>query len=92
MTACGMRSDQSREEALRSATANAAEFLRTDKFGTVSVGKRADLILVDGDPLKDVNNASRRAGVMVQGRCFTEDELRKMLDGMASSYARIEKQ
>ena len=69
-------------ESLRTATANPAEFLRTDKFGTVSVGKRADLILVDGDPLKDVNNASRRAGVMAQGRWFTEDELRKMLDGM----------
>jgi imidazolonepropionase-like amidohydrolase len=29
-------------EALRTATANPAEFLRTDKFGTVSVGKVAD--------------------------------------------------
>ncbi|MFY9554980.1 MAG: amidohydrolase family protein [Blastocatellia bacterium] len=73
-------------EALRTATANPAEFLRTDKFGTVTVGKRADLILVEGDPLTDVNNASRRAGVMVNGRWFTEDELRKMLDSMADSY------
>ncbi|MEK6407639.1 MAG: amidohydrolase family protein [Acidobacteriota bacterium] len=74
-------------EALQTATANAAEFLRTDKFGTVSVGKAADMILVEGDPLKDVNNASRRTGVMTRGRWFTEDELRKMLDGMAASYA-----
>lgn len=76
-------------EALRTATANAAEFLRTDKFGTVSVGKTADLILVEGDPLKDVTNASRRAGVMTRGRWFTEEELRKMLDGMVASYARV---
>jgi imidazolonepropionase-like amidohydrolase len=72
-------------EALRTATANAAEFMRTDKFGTVAVGKAADLILVDGDPLKDINNASRRAGVMIRGRWFTEEELRKMLDGMVTS-------
>ena len=73
-------------EALRTATANPADFMRSDKFGTVSVGKTADLILVEGDPLKDVNNASRRSGVMTRGRWFTEDELRKMLDGMAASY------
>jgi len=52
----------------------------------VAVGKTADLILVEGDPLKDVSNASRRAGVMTRGRWFTEDELRKTLDGMAASY------
>jgi len=54
----------------------------------VAVGKTADLILVEGDPLKDVNNASRLAGVMTRGRWFTEEELRKMLDAMASSYDR----
>ena len=74
-------------EALRTATANPAEFLRTDKFGTIAIGKTADLILVDGDPLKDVNNASRRVGVMTRGRWLTEDELRKMLDGMAAASA-----
>jgi amidohydrolase family protein len=70
-------------ESLRTATANPAEFLRKDNFGTVGVGKRADLILVNGDPLKDINNASRRAGVMVQGRWFTEEELKKMLNEMS---------
>ena len=75
-------------EALRTATANPAEFLRTNKFGTVSVGKTADLVLVEGDPLKDVSNASRRAGVMTRGRWFPEEELRKMLDDMATSFAK----
>ncbi len=67
-------------EALRAATANAAEFLgATSEFGTVTVGKRADLILVDADPLADVGNASKRAGVMLGGRWFTEAELGKVL-------------
>ena len=73
-------------EALRTATANPPEFLRTDKFGTLAVGKAADLILVDDNPLKDVRNASRRTGVMTRGRWYGEDELTRMLDGMASSF------
>lgn len=67
-------------EALRAATANAADFLgATSEFGTVTVGLRADLILVEANPLADVGNASKRAGVMLGGRWFTEAELGKVL-------------
>jgi hypothetical protein len=76
-------------EALRAATANAAEFLGTaDRTGTVSVGKRADLLLLDADPLKDVANANRRAGVMLRGRWLAEADLREMLDDLEASYSR----
>ena len=66
-------------EALRTATANAAEFLGSNS-GVVAVGEQADLILVNGDPLKDVSNASRRTGVMLRGQWLTEGELRQMLE------------
>ena len=47
---------------------NPAEFLHASaEFGTVSVGKRADLILVAGNPLENVNNASRIPGVLLRG-------------------------
>ena len=69
-------------EALRTATVNAAEFLGATS-GVVAVGKRADLILVNGDPLKDVSNATRRTGVMLRGQWLAEDELRQMLDALA---------
>jgi imidazolonepropionase-like amidohydrolase len=69
-------------EALRTATINAAEFLGATS-GVVAVGKLADLILVNGDPLKDVNNASRRVGVMLRGQWVAEDELRQMLDTLS---------
>jgi hypothetical protein len=76
-------------EALRAATANAAEFLGTaDRVGTVTTGKRADLLLVEADPLKDVKNANRRAGVMFRGQWMTESNLRKMLDLLVASYSR----
>jgi imidazolonepropionase-like amidohydrolase len=42
----------------------------------VEVGKRADLLLLDGDPLQDVANTSRYAGVMVRGRWLDGDALR----------------
>jgi imidazolonepropionase-like amidohydrolase len=67
-------------EALRTATVNAAEFLGATS-GVLAVGRQADLILVNGDPLKDVKNASLRVGVMLRGQWLEEDELRQMLDG-----------
>jgi imidazolonepropionase-like amidohydrolase len=76
-------------EALRTATANPAEFLRAGaEFGTIAEGKRADLILLDGNPLSDVNIASRRLGVMVRGRWLPQSELQKGLDELASSNQR----
>jgi len=45
----------------------------------VEVGKRADLVLLDEDPLQDVANTSRYAGVMVRGRWLDGDALRRAL-------------
>jgi imidazolonepropionase-like amidohydrolase len=67
-------------EALRTATANAAEFLdRSGEFGTVAAGRRANLLLLDANPLEDVTNAARLAGVMVRGRWLSKDQLRDFL-------------
>jgi hypothetical protein len=46
----------------------------------------ADLILFDGNPLKDVANVAKRAGVMLRGRWLPESELVRMLDAIAASY------
>jgi imidazolonepropionase-like amidohydrolase len=75
-------------EALRAGTRDAAEFIgRLDEFGTVEPGKRADLLLLEANPLEDVANARRRSGVMVRGRWLPEEELRAMLEEVAASYA-----
>jgi imidazolonepropionase-like amidohydrolase len=56
-------------EALASGTRHVATFLGTlDTAGTVAAGKRADLVLLDGNPLADIRNSSRIAGVMLGGR------------------------
>ena len=75
------RSGFSPYEALCAATVAPAQFLgKEQEFGTVAVGRRADLLLVDGNPLKDVSVLSRPAGVMVRGRWLPRQELDAMLE------------
>ena len=74
-------------EALRAATTDSAGFFyATSEFGAVRRGLRADLILLTGNPLADIANVSRRAGVMVRGRWLTESELQTALAALPSEY------
>jgi imidazolonepropionase-like amidohydrolase len=72
-------------ETLRAGTHDAAEFLgQLDDWGTVAEGRRADLVLLDANPLADVTNASHRAGVMLRGRWLPNAEIAKLLDEVAA--------
>jgi imidazolonepropionase-like amidohydrolase len=67
-------------EALQAGTINAARALHQEAtLGTIDVGKRADLLLLEADPLEDVRNVAHRAGVMLRGRWLTETELQARL-------------
>jgi imidazolonepropionase-like amidohydrolase len=75
-------------QVLLSGTRNVAVHLGTlAETGTVEVGKRADLLLLDANPLDAVANAQRRAGVMFNGRWLPEAEIQRTLDALAKSYA-----
>ena len=50
-----------------------------DEFGTIEVGKRADLILVGGNPLEDVTNIQDIYGIMAAGRWYSRETLDEML-------------
>ena len=72
-------------EAMRAATVVPATFLKKgEEFGTIASGKRADLLLVDGNPLQDVGYLAQPVGVMARGRWFTREQLRQMLATLAS--------
>jgi tetratricopeptide (TPR) repeat protein len=74
-------------EALQTATSNAAEFLKTSSdLGSVAVGKRADLILLNSNPLTSVDNAALLAGVMVRGRWYPGAKLRRVLAALPAAY------
>lgn len=73
---------------LAAATRNAHEYLGTIKAaGTIEKNKRADLILLDADPLKDITNTDKRAGVMLKGKWYTQAEMNKWLDEIAPRIA-----
>lgn len=70
-------------EALETATVNPARYLGREKeFGTIEIGKQADLILLEANPLEDIKNTKKLAGVMVRGRWFSKSELRQMLSDL----------
>lgn len=56
-------------EILKAATANGAEWLgKKSEFGTIEAGKRADIILVDGDPLANIKEIRKISVVIKDGR------------------------
>jgi imidazolonepropionase-like amidohydrolase len=74
-------------KALRAATTAPAGMLRQDReFGTIARGRRADLLLLDANPLENVNNAALRVGVMVRGRWFSQRDLDALLTAAVSSH------
>ena len=65
-----------------------ADKLKQDgRFGTVTVGNRADLVLLDANPLQTVENLKRRAGVMVRGRWVSSQEIDRGLAQLAAKYS-----
>src|SRR5690349_8396176 len=70
-------------EALQTATLNPAKFLRMeDRLGTIETGTLADMVLLDANPLDDIRNTQKIAGVIVNGRYLSRAELDKMLAGV----------
>jgi imidazolonepropionase-like amidohydrolase len=68
-------------EALRTATINPARFLhRARRAGSIEAGKEADVVLLDGDPLRDVRNTGRIRAVIARGRLFNREQLNALLD------------
>jgi imidazolonepropionase-like amidohydrolase len=78
---------------LESGTKNVGRYVAQDlrqdgNFGTVAVGSRADLVLLDANPLVDLANLTKRAGVMVRGRWVPGTEIAKGLEELAARYGR----
>ena len=73
-------------DAIRAGTADAAKFLKQDdEFGFVRAGLRADLVLVEANPLANVTNASKIVGVMAGGRWLTAADLHQELVALRGS-------
>jgi hypothetical protein len=67
-------------EALQTATRNPAEFLgRLDSQGTIAVGKNADLLLLDANPLDDIYNTQKISAVVLRGKLLDRSALDNLL-------------
>jgi len=72
-------------QALRTATINPAKFLDAeDSFGNVQVGKLADLVLLDANPLDDIRNTRRIDGVFLGGEWSSKKKLDSLVAAMSN--------
>jgi len=79
-------------QVLESGSKNVGTYVATDlkkpgNFGTITVGNRADLVLLDANPLENLANLTRRSGVMVKGRWVPRAEIDKGLESLRAKYA-----
>ncbi len=77
-------------EALVAGTVNAGRIVermgRDGSFGTIEAGRRADLLLLDGDPLENVSHTRSRLGVMAGGRWYPQAELDQRVEDFVATY------
>jgi imidazolonepropionase-like amidohydrolase len=67
-------------QVLQTATSNPAEFLGTSaESGTISAGKRADVLLVGQDPRESLDTLRNPIGVMVSGRWLSAADLKERI-------------
>lgn len=73
-------------EALQAATLNPARFFRiTDELGSIAVGKLADILIVDKDPLEDIANTRRIHSVVSKGQLLDRQALDQVLQDVVEA-------
>lgn len=76
-------------EVLLTTTVNSARMLRIDnRSGTIEVGKDADLVLLEENPLINISNTRTIAGVMTKGKWLDSNMLEEMLNIVESNYSK----
>jgi len=75
-------------EALRAGTSLPAHLAGVDAdSGAIAAGRRADLVLLDADPTRDIRNTRRIGAVVLDGRLLTRDALDALLADAARTQA-----
>ena len=76
-------------DAVRAATIGPAEFLGlSESAGSIAVGKRADLLLLDGNPLADITQTQRIRAVVLDGRLLQRADLDRLLETARDSQVK----
>jgi len=74
-------------QALEASTRIPAEVMgNPQEWGTIETGKRADMVLLNANPLDNISNTREIEGVMVRGQWLPRETLQGMLDDLAAKY------
>jgi len=74
-------------EAIQAGTINAAKCLRKEaEIGTLEVGKRADLLLVEQNPLNNLDTIKHHNGVMIRGKWLSREKCNQILNELKNKY------
>jgi len=65
------------EKILKICTANAARFFGTQEWGSIAKGKKANLVILDENPLKDIENVRSVYGTILEGKFYKPADLLK---------------
>lgn len=74
------------DQALKTATVNAAEFMGEEKLGSVKQGYQADLLLLDENPLEDIRNIEKLKGIFLRGRWYPKNDIEEKLKRVSDTY------
>jgi len=76
-------------DVLKMTTITASLAMNKDtEFGTVEVGKRADLLLLNSNPLDKIENLQDKNGLMVRGIWLSEEEIKKLTDKVKLAFGK----
>ena len=79
-----VRSGMTPAEVIVAATRNSAELMQMTDVGTLAVGKSADFIVLDANPLDEITNTRRIAAVYLRGIAVDREALSARFSGGAS--------
>ena len=78
-------------EAIKSATVRPAEYFSLqDEMGIVDVGRKADLVLLNANPLENIANTKQIAAVVSKGRVFTPNELSEFISAAYAAERQVQ--
>lgn len=76
-------------DVLKMTTVYAAQAMQKEsEFGTIEVGKRADLLLLDANPLTSLNNLKLKSGLMIRGIWLSAEDLQKLSTEIKAAFAK----
>ncbi len=70
-------------QSLQTATVNPAQFLGTRDLGTIAPGMKANLVLLDANPMEDIANTKKISSVIMAGTLYTRNQLDDLLNTSA---------